>query len=51
MSFDFGEHAAGSVTVKGEADSCKNKITCPYGSTRKLSGDRATYGEDKPWSF
>ncbi|HUS45418.1 MAG TPA: hypothetical protein VM219_05245, partial [Phycisphaerae bacterium] len=51
VSFDFESHAAGSVTMKGEADFCKNKNPATYGSTRKLSGDRQTYGEDKEWSF
>jgi hypothetical protein len=51
VSFDFESHAAGSITMKGEADCCKNKNPSTYGSTRKLSGDRQTYGEDKAWSF
>jgi hypothetical protein len=51
VSFDFDSHAAGSITLRAEADCCKNKNPATYGSTRKLSGDRQTYGEDKEWSF
>jgi hypothetical protein len=50
-SFDFDRHAAGSITLRAEADFCKNKKPANYGSTRKMSGDRQTYGEDKDWSF
>jgi len=52
VSFDFEPHAAGSITLRAEADFCKNKNPATYyGSTRNLSGDRWTYGEDKEWSF
>jgi hypothetical protein len=51
VSFDLPAHGAGSINMKGEADFCKNKKSVPYGSTRKMSGDRHTYGEDKAWSF
>lgn len=51
VSFDFDSHVAGGITMKGEADFCKNKKETTIGYTRKLSGDRRIYGSDWPWSF
>ncbi|MDK1031836.1 MAG: hypothetical protein QGD94_07515 [Planctomycetia bacterium] len=50
VSFDFDLTGGGNITMRAEADNCKNEIAETVGN-RKMAGDLNVYTKDKDWSF